>query len=220
MSRNNLILPSIGDSDREMTDFHEESDKNTSEGNITTPRQELNRNQLPAWQQRVIQHNESRAGSTSTSAENYEVVNRQDTDEENAHDVCRLGRSIHPHFVAYPPCQDESRASSSPTPSEQAYQLSQLFQPATVGSSFATSVEPSSCSSPIPGAKIWTPSSQGDTTVYNKPKCPPCVRAKKGDCKGGPPCSYCVERNLTAEECQSFEKLARLRAQKKGTTFN
>ena len=191
-----------------MRDFDEESDKNTKNGDIAPPLAELTFDQLPAWQQRVILHNQ-RVGSTSTPAEDYEVVHRQDTEEENAHDVRRLGQPIHPRFVAYPPSA-ERQASSSPTPSEQAYQ-------ASLRSAFSSFVTPSAPSSQ-PLAEVWVPSSNGDDAVGNKPKCPPCLRAKKGECKGGPPCSYCVERHLTAEECQSFEKLGKLRAQKKGKT--
>ena len=196
--------PPLGRDSNEKNGFHEGAEKNTTVRDITPPRPDLDFDQLPAWQQRVILHDQSQIGSTKKPAEDYEVIHRQDTEEENAQDVQRLGHSIHPRFVDFSPTQEQRAANPSHV---------------STFSSFAASSAPSSqykhAVSSQSSTTLWTPSSNGNAALDNKPKCPPCIRAKKGECKGGPPCSYCVNRNLTAGECQSFEKLGVLRRSNK-----
>jgi hypothetical protein len=83
--------------------------------------------------------------------------------------------------------------------------------------------EPSTTTDPTPtpephrqfraSARAWTATTHEDSSIKNKPQCPPCARLKRTwtRCRGGPPCIECQHRGLSAEQCQSYDLLNRSR---------
>ena len=63
--------------------------------------------------------------------------------------------------------------------------------------------------------KLWTASSRGNKHIQNNPRCPRCISARNGTCRGGPPCQQCKRQGYNAEECQSKKTPSRLKAEKK-----
>ena len=63
--------------------------------------------------------------------------------------------------------------------------------------------------------KLWIASSRGNEHVQNNHRCPRCIGARNGTCRGGPPCQQCKHQRYNAEECQSKKTPSRLKAEKK-----